>query len=145
MDYESDSVLSQIPPSLRRKLSDFLDKSENILGDIDWTFHALGMNVIFPLDVLILGPEIGAILSEDDFGDHVPMGSQDFLPYEGMSRHKIENIEGELTLTGSYEQDNFPREFVYEFNKSIRNPKKLSSVIGREFQTFVIAFLLMLK
>ncbi len=138
MDYDSESVLTQIPPSLRRKLSDFLDNSENILGDIDSTFHALGMNVIFPLDVLILSPGIGAILSEDDFGEHVPMGSQDFLPYEGMSRYRIENKQGTITLTGSYDEDDFPREFEYEFDRSIRNPQKLREIIIEEFPSLDI-------
>ena len=142
-------ALQSLPPRLVSNLENYVKHSDNLITDIDKLFHALGAEVKEPLDVLVLLPDLGCIIEEYKFGDTVPMGSQDILPFKGMGRYKLQNYSGEITLNrqiGSdklseidtlkeqdWASDSSHEEQVYQFDWVINNPDKLRQKIIQEF------------
>ena len=153
-DWESQSMgfgLGQsLPPKLVNTMEEYVKHSDNLITDIDTIFHALGVNATEPLDILVIMPDIGCIIEEHKFGDTVPMGSQDILPFEGMGRYKLQNLSGEFTVNrssgdkklldidsmneiGEWTHDSDYQEQAYEFDWVINNPNKLREEIVQKF------------
>ena len=143
-------ALQTLPPKLVNKLVDFVEDSDNLIVDIDSIFHAMRIDPAIDFDILVLLPDIGCIIEEHQFGDRVPMQSQDILPFEGMSRYRLESKSGEFILnrfSGSqkikhinslsevqkWNHDEEFKEEVYNFDRVIRNPEKLREKIIQEF------------
>jgi len=126
-------ALQSLSPRLANKLTDIIDDSDDLIVDIDTIFHTFSTKLQTPLDVLVLMPDIGCIVNDEQFGDTVPMRSQDILPFEGMGRYKLENKTGDFTINNTdpddpYWKDRSP-EVNYEFEYVIRNPARLREMV----------------
>ena len=126
-------ALQSLSPRLVSNLTDIVDDSDNLIVEIDTIFHTLSTKLQTALDVLVLMPNIGCILNYEDFGDTVPMGSQDILPFEGMGRYKVEKKPGDFTFCKVDPDDpnwgDGPPEINHEYEYVIRNPTKLRDII----------------
>ena len=149
-DHSLGWALQSLPPKLVNTMEEYVKHSDNLITDIDTIFHALGVNATEPLDILVIMPDIGCIIEEHKFGDTVPMGSQDILPFEGMGRYKLQNLSGEFTVNrssgdkklldidsmneiGEWTHDSDYQEQAYEFDWVINNPNKLREEIVQKF------------
>ena len=129
-------ALQSLPPKLVEKLTGFVDESDNLVVEIDSIFHTLGMKEPSEgyFDVLVLMPDIGCVIKEEQFGEKVPMKSQDILPFEGMGRYKLENRPGDFSINKMIDPsdpdwDSGEKEAKFEFDFVIRNPQKLRELI----------------
>ncbi len=120
-------ALQSISPRLVNKLTDIIEDSDDLIVDIDSIFHTLSTKLQTPLDVLVLMPDIGCIVNDEQFGDTVPMRSQDILPFEGMGRYKLENKNPHFTINNTDPDDPYWKDSAPEVN-----------LAGRDFSGWVL-------
>jgi len=134
MEWHGDNALAKIPPKLLSIISNSIQHSENIIVDIDRTFH---IDSEYAPDILFVMPDVGAVIKEKEFDQRFPMTSADYIPITGMSRYRIEECEGSVEIShGSYLGSDLIEDETFwklEFDRMISNPSNLRPLIVDKF------------
>ncbi|SVD17594.1 uncharacterized protein METZ01_LOCUS370448, partial [marine metagenome] len=138
MEWQGDNALDKIPPRLVSILSQSVQHSENLIVDLDRVFH---IDSEYAPDVLFVMPNHAAVIKEKEFDDRFPMTSADFIPITGMSRYRIEECEGSISMSGQYLGSDVTEggtSWDLEFDRMISNPSSLRSLIVDKFPSLDI-------
>ena len=128
---DGSSALNQIPSSLANIISKSVQHSENLLVDVDRTFH---IDSEYTADILAVLPNLAAVIKEEEFGVDTPLNSADFIPIPGVTRYKLEKREGNLSINGSYaKEEDGDASWEMKFDRIIPNSSKLHSLIVDNF------------
>lgn len=139
MEWQGDNALGKIPPRLVSILSQSLQQSENLIVELDRVFH---IDTEYAPDVLFVMPNHAVVINEKELSDQrLPMTSADFIPITGMSRYRIEDCEGSVSMSredhGSDDPNNDPS-WDLKFDRMIANPSSLRSLIVDKFPSLDI-------